>query len=372
MAVRGTTHPRFGACRDAVEANLADGGDLGCGLAVVREGEVVVDLWGGHADTARTRPWEADTLVNIWSATKGIVALEIAMAAERGLVHYGSPVADIWPEFAVNGKEDITLDLVMSHRSGLNGLDRAMDLAGVFDWFPYVDALAAMAPLWPPGSQCVYHALSYGHLAGEVLRRADGRRPGRFLAEEIAGPLALDIHIGLPADQDGRTAEMTASDDADAWIGLLVETGHDHAVRNPAIETLVPNRRAWRAAEIPAGNGQATALSLARLYGLLATGGGGLVSPDAIGAAAAERFDGMDSSMLAPVRFGAGWRLGGPESLLGPCRASFGHSGWGGAFAFADPESRLGVAYVMNRMLGLADDSVTRHQRMIDAIYGSL
>ncbi len=372
MAISGSTHPRFSACREAVLANLADGSDLGCALAVVKDGEIVVDLRGGHADAARTRPWEADTLVNIWSVTKGIVALEIAMAVERDLIRYDAPLAEVWPEFAANGKEGITLDLVMSHRSGLNGLDRTMDLQGVYDWFPYADAFAAMAPLWPPGSRCAYHAMSYGHIVGEALRRVGGITPGRFLAEEIAGPFDLDIHIGLPEDEDGRTAEMTASNDAAEWVGFLEETGYDHAMRNPVIEPLIPNERAWRAAEIPAGNGHATALSLARLYGLLAQGGGGLVSPDGIRAATAERFNGTDVSMLAPSRFGAGYRLGGPESLIGPNPASFGHTGWGGAFAFADPDSRLGVAYVMNRMLGLAADSVTRHERMINAIYGSL
>ncbi len=372
MTVRGTTHRRFAAVRDAVAANLADGSDLGCALAVVRAGEIVVDLTAGHADAARTRPWEADTLVNIWSVTKGIVALEIAMAVERGLVRYDAPLADVWPGFASGGKQEITLDLVLSHRAGLNGLDRPMDIEGVYAWRPFVDALAAMAPLWPPASRCVYHALTFGHLAGEALARVDGRRPGRFLAEEIAGPLGLDIHIGLAAEEDGRSAEMTASDDAADWTAEVEKSGYGHAVRSPRIEPLTVNERAWRATEIPAGNGQATALALAKLYGLLAAGGGGLLSPGGIAAAARPRFEGLDASMLAATRFAAGFRLGGPDSLLGPNPRSFGHSGWGGAFAFADPDSRLGVAYVMNRMLGTADDSVRRHERLIDAVYGSL
>ncbi len=372
MTVRGSAHPRFAACREAVAANLADGHDLGCGLAVVERGEVVVDLWGGFADAARTKPWRADTLVNIWSATKGVLALAVAMAVERGRLAYAAPVADVWPEFAANGKETIALDLVLSHRAGLNGLDAGMDLEGVYDWFPYVDALAAMAPLWEPGSRCVYHALSYGHLAGEALRRACGLMPGRFVADEIAGPLGLDIHIGLPEDLDGRAAELVASDDAGDWIDELHRTGYPHALENPVVTALTPNDRAWRAADIPAGNGQATALSLARLYGLLAAGGGDLVSPGGLRAATAERFDGVDASMSTPTRFGAGFRLGGPESRLGPNPASFGHTGWGGAFAFADPDAGLGVAYAMNRMLGYADDAVVRHDRTIDAIYGAL
>ena len=372
MTVEGTALDRFAACRDALAANLADGYDLGCGLAVVQRGKVVVDLWGGYADAAKTRAWRADTLVNIWSTTKGVMALAVAMAVERGQLSYTAPVARVWPEFAVRGKEAIDLDLVMSHRAGLNGLSVPMDLQGVYEWYPYVDVLAAMAPLWEPGSRCVYHAMTYGHLVGEALRRAEGRMPGRFVAEEIAGPLGLDLFVGLPEDEEHRVAELTASDDASDWVAEVERTGYRIAMHTPPVTALTPNTRAWRAAEIPAGNGQATARSLARLYGVLAAGGGELISARGIRAATAERFDGMDVSMNLPTRFGAGFRLGGPESQLGPNPESFGHTGWGGAFTFADPDNGLGVAYVMNRMLGSGDDALTRHRRMIDAIYAAL
>ena len=372
QTLHGTALGRFAACREALAASLADGYDLGCGLAVVQGGETVVDLWGGFADAAKTRAWRADTLTNIWSATKGVLALAVAMAVERGRLSYAAPVAEVWPEFAANGKEAIDLDLIMSHRAGLNQLDVPMDLQGVYDWHPYVDALAGMAPLWEPGSRCVYHAMTYGHLAGEALRRVEGRMPGRFIAEEIAGRLGIDLFVGLPEREEHRVAEITASEDASDWLAEVERSGYRSAVHGPDVTALTPNRRDWRAAQIPAGNGQATARALARLYGVLATGGGDLISPRGIRAATAERFDGMDVSMNLPTRFGAGFRLGGPESQLGPNPASFGHSGWGGAFAFADPDNGLGVAYVMNRMLGSAEDSVTRHRRMIDAIYGAL
>ena len=370
--VHGTAQARFAACRDAMAANLADGHDLGCGLAVVRGGRLVVDLWGGFANAARTRPWAADTLVNIWSTTKGVMALAVAIAVERGRLAYGAPIAGVWPDFAARGKEAIDLDLVLSHRAGLNGLAVPMDLEGVYGWYPYVNALAAMAPLWEPGSRCVYHAMTYGHLAGEALRRADGRMPGRFIAEEIAGPLGLDLFVGLPESEDHRVAELTASEDAGDWVTEVERSGYRNAMHAPPVTALTPNERAWRAAEIPAGNGQCTARSLARLYGVLAGGGGDLISSRALRAATAERFDGVDVSMNLPTRFGAGFRLGGPESQLGPNPASFGHTGWGCAFAFADPDNGLGVAYVMNRMLGSADDALTRHRRMIDAIYDAL
>ena len=353
-------------------SNLADGLDLGFGLAVARDGDLVVDLWGGHVDAARTRPWQDDTLVNIWSTTKGVLALAVAMVVERGLARYEDPIARVWPEFAANGKGDIPLDLVMSHRAGLNAPAVAMSLQDLYDWQPAVQSFASMAPLWPPGSRCVYHAFSWGHITGETLRLADGRMPGRFIAEEIAGPLGLDLHVGLAQDQDHRVARLTAGPDVDDWIDDQTRTGYHDAALAPPVTALTPNERAWRAADIPAANGHATARSLALLYGRLARSGSGLISPAGLARATAERFDGMDASLGERCRYGAGFVLGGKESPLGPNPSSFGHNGWGGAFAFADPDAGLGVAYVTNRMLGRGGDLRVRRQRMIEAVYAAL
>ncbi len=372
MSVRGTVLPRFRACREAVSLNLTDGLDLGCSLAVVKDGDIVVDLWGGYVDSACTRPWQDDTLVNIWSVTKGILALAIAISVERGQLRYGDPVARIWPEFAENGKDHVTLDLVMSHRAGLHAPGAPIRLQDIYDWHPCVEAFAAMAPLWPPASRCVYHAFSYGHIAGEALRRADGRMPGRFIAEEIAEPLGLDLHVGLGNDQDNRVAELIASRDVEDWIDEQKRTGYHNANLMPPITALTPNERAWRAADIPAANGHATARSLAVLYGLLSAGEDGLISAGGLRQATAKRFDGLDASLNEHCRFGAGFVLGGNGSPLGPNPASFGHNGWGGAFAFADPDAGLGVAYTMNRMLGRSADSMLRHGRMIEAVYGAI
>ena len=372
MSVRGSVLPRFHSCRDAVEANLADGLDLGFGFAVVKDGDLVVDLWGGHVDADRTRPWQGDTLVNIWSTTKGVLALAAAMVVERGLIRYEDPIARVWPEFAVNGKFGVSLELVMSHRAGLHAPGAPMRLQDLYDWHASVASFASMAPLWPPGSRCVYHAFSYGHIVGETLRRADGRMPGRFVAEEIAEPLGLDLYIGLPQDQDRRVACLAASHDVDDWIEEQKRTGYHNALLAPAITALTPNERAWRAADIPAANGHATARSLAFLYGILARGGKGLISPAGLARATAERFDGMDVSLNELCRYGAGFVLGGKESPIGPSPSSFGHNGWGGAFAFADPDAGLGIAYVMNRMLGRGEDLRIRRQRMIEAVYSAL
>ena len=370
MSARGHVRPRFRACQEAVEANLAD--DLGFGFAVVKDGDLVADLWGGHVDAARARPWQDDTLVNIWSTTNGVLAAAVAMAVERGLLRYEDPIARVWPEFAANGKEGIPLDLVMSHRAGLHAPGAPMSLQDLYDLYPAVESFASMAPLWPPGSRCVYHAFSYGHIVGETLRRADGRMPGRFVAEEIAGSLGLDLHLGLPHDQDHRVARLVASDDVDDWIDDQARTGYHDASLALPITALTPNERAWRAADIPAANGHATARSLALLYGHLARGGGGLISPAGLARATAGRFDGMDVSLDERCRYGSGFVLGGEESPLGPNPSSFGHNGWGGAFAFADPDAGLGVAYVTNRMLGRSADLKIRRERMIEAVYAAL
>lgn len=367
--IKGTTDPRFAALRDAFAGCFADGLEHGGAVAVVANGKLVADLWGGHADAARTQDWQPDTLVNVWSATKGVVALAVAMLVERGKLHYDRPIADLWPEFAANGKETISLDLALSHQAGLNGLAVPMDLAGLYQWEPYVDALAAMAPLWQPGSRCVYHALSYGHLAGEPLRRADGRRIGRFVAEEIAGPLGVPFFIGLPASQDARVAELIEGPKASDWVTETLNGPYPQACRNPMLEATQPNDRAWRAAEIPGGNGHANARALATIYGALVGGSTPLISRATLAEATRVRFHGMDSSSNTPTAFGAGFRLLDPDFGARASVRSFGHSGWGGAMAFADPEAGLGFAYVTNRMLGFDDSVDPRRQRMVQAVY---
>jgi CubicO group peptidase (beta-lactamase class C family) len=376
MSVEGTNDPRFAAVREAFESCFADGLETGAAVAVMADGKLVADLWGGHSDAAGTRPWQRDTLVNVWSATKGVMATAIAMAVERGQLSYDAPMAKVWPEFAAGGKEAVTLDIAMSHRAGLQGLTTPMDEQGLYDWFPYVGALAAQAPLYEPGSLCVYHALSYGHLAGETLRRADGRFPGQFIAEEIAGPLGMDFFVGLPQEHDHRAAEMVEGPKASDWLELIDDSGWGQAMHNPDIRAGHPNRRAWRAAEIPGGNGMGDARALATLYGALAKGGAlgsaCLLSADGVAAATAERYRGPDASFGSDTAFGAGFRLAGEGGEMGPSAAAFGHSGWGGTQAFADPDAGIGFAFVTQRMLGFDDGIDPRRARLIDALYGAL
>ena len=374
--VSGSTSPRFDAVREAFEHSFADGLELGAALAVVVDGETVVDLWGGHRTLDRSAAWQADTLVNVWSVGKGVMALAIAMLADHGQLAYSAPVATYWPEFAANGKGAITVDQLMSHQAGLDGLNVPMADEDIFDWQGVVEALANMAPLWPPGSRCVYHPLTYGFLAGELIRRIDGRSPGRFIAEEIAKPLKLDLHIGLAAGDDARVAHMSAGAKAYDWVRQGEQSAYPHAFRNPSLSATAPNQRAWRAAEVPGGNAHSDARSLARLYGALARGGEldgvRLVSPQGLANAVAVRFDGVDACSQAPTVFGAGFRRGaigfGPHA--GP--GHFGHTGWGGSVAFADPARGLGFAFVTNHLLGFDDGVDPRRQRVLDALYQTL
>ncbi|UVK54706.1 beta-lactamase family protein [Mesorhizobium sp. AR02] len=375
MNIEGICDPRFGAVREAFAACFDQRLEHGGGVSVVVHGKTVVDLWGGHADAARTRPWRQDTLINVWSSTKGVVALAIAMLVERGKLDYAAPIARYWPEFAAGGKEHITLDQVMSHQAGLNGLAVPMEEADLLAWTPFVDALAAMSPLWEPGSRCIYHALIYGHLAGEVLRRVDGRSIGRFIAEEIAGPLAADFHVGLPDREDSRVAEMIEGPKASDWVEFVRASPFPHASDNPAPRALAPNDRVWRAAEVPGGNGQSTAHALARIYGMMAAGriweGKALIGRAAIQEATHLRFRGMDDSFAVLTAFAAGYQMEDPVYAGRASSQTFGHTGWGGAIGFADPDAGVGFGYVTNRMLGF-DDMDPRRKLLIDAVYDSL
>jgi CubicO group peptidase (beta-lactamase class C family) len=345
-------------------------------LAVVVDGETVVDLWGGHRTLDRSAAWQADTLVNVWSVGKGVMALAIAMLADRGQLDYAAPVARYWPEFAAKGKGAITVDQVMSHQAGLDGLNVHLSDDELYGWHPVVHALAAMAPLWPPGSCCVYHPMTYGFLAGELIRRIDGRSAGRFIAEDIAKPLKLDLHIGLAAGDDPRAAQMSVGPKAYDWVRQGEKSAYPAAFKNRNLDASAPNQRAWRAAEIPGANAHSDARSLARLYGALARGGEldgvRLLSAQGLAHAVAVRFDGLDAGFLAPTVFGAGFRRDavgfGPHVGAG----NFGHTGWGGSVAFADPARGLGFAFVTNHLLGFDDGIDPRRQRVLDAVYQAL
>jgi CubicO group peptidase (beta-lactamase class C family) len=371
--IGGVCPPRLEAVRAAFAANFADGAELGARFSLAIEGEIVVDLWGGFADRAQTRPFDAQTLTPVFSTTKAVAALMVARLVGQGRLAYGQTVSEIWPEFGQAGKDRITVEQTLSHQAGLCGLPEPMDPALWLDWDAICDRLAEMAPLWPPGSASGYHPVTFGYLAGEIFRRVDGRTIGTALAEDVAGPLGLDLWIGLPEAEDHRLAEVRRPP-------AMPDLGEITEPRRLAFLTkwASPDARgsaAWRRAEIPSANGHATAAALARLMAAMAcdgiAGGRTVLAPGAAAQAARERALGPDLVLPRVMSWGAGFMRGAGSGLYGPGLQTVGHSGWGGSCAFADPERRLSGAYVMNRQsAALIDDP--RPRRLIDAAYAAL
>ncbi len=369
----GLCPDRFAAVRAAFTANFAAGAELGARFCLVEAGEVVVDLWAGFADRARSQAFDQHTLTPVFSTTKAVAALMIARLADAGKLDYGQAVAEIWPDFAQAGKAQVTIEQVMSHQAGLSGFPDPMDPALWFDWEAICARLAAMPPLWPPGTASGYHPITFGYLAGEIFRRVDGRTLGTALREDLAGPLELDLWIGLPDQEHGRVAELQRPT-------ALPKFGQHNPATTAAFLTpwASPAGRGqaeWRRIEIPSANGHATAPALARLMGALANQGwldGEMVlSPPLIAEASRERIRGQDLVLPFEMSWGAGFMRNAPVKVWGPGEATFGHSGWGGSCCFADPERRLAGAYVMNKQsTDLIGDA--RPRRLIEAAYASL
>jgi CubicO group peptidase (beta-lactamase class C family) len=352
--VGGRCSSRFESVRAAFVENFEKHGELGAAFAVVFDGELVVDLWGGYADAGRTRPWSADVLTNVWSTTKGLAAVCFAILADRGRFSYDDRVAMYWPEFAAAGKARITIAQLLSHQAGLCGFEQPVTLGDVYNQELAERMLAHQAPLWEPGTQCGYHALTIGVLANALFKRIDGRTLASFVREELAAAHALDLYIGLPADADQRASEIVtlvqfSSTDANAPLSRTQEL----ALANPVLDPLVANSDAWRRSPIPSVNGFAGATALAQLYGAFANDGmlkgRRLLGQEAIEASTRLRVAGEDLVLGLEARWAAGF-LRNRHGIYGDNDSAFGHSGWGGSFAFADPQRRLGVAYVMNAM----------------------
>lgn len=381
--IEGHCDARFAGVREAFEANFAERGELGAAVAVRVGGQSVVDLWGGWADSKRTVAWERDTLVNVWSTTKGPTALCAHVLIDRGLLDLDAPVATYWPEFAAAGKSSLPVRYLLSHRAGLAGLREPHSVAELYDWELTTRRLAAMEPWWDPGSQSGYHALTYGFLVGEVIRRITGLLPGAFLRQEITGPLGLDFTIGLPEKEADRVAELVhapaaANGERAASFSQLPPAALA-ALGNPPVAAAEANSPAWRAAQIPAAGGHGTARAVAALYDIVARRG---LAGDrrVLSAEAAERVregQGACRDLVLGAAFGhdtevgLGLWLSGPQGAYGPNPRAVGHDGFGGSFGLADPEAEVGMGYVMNRMgPHLANDP--RKMALIDAVYAAL
>jgi CubicO group peptidase (beta-lactamase class C family) len=373
VEIAGTAPPRFAAVKDAFAANFDAGLELGARFTLVEAGEVVLDIWGGFADRQRTKAFDDRTLTPIFSTTKAVAALLVARLVDQGKLDYGQTVASVWPEFAQAGKGAITIEQMLSHQAGLSGFPDPMEPADWFDWDGVCAKLAAMTPLWPPGTASGYHPVTFGYLAGEVFRRVDGRTMGTALREDLAGPLGLDIFIGLPDAEFDRVADLQRPN-------ALPDFGHQNEATRAAFLTpwSSPGGRGaaeWRRAEIPSANGHATSHSLARLIGALANDGGldgeEVLTPALIAEAARERIRGQDLVLPFEMSWGAGFMRNETVTAWGPGLQTFGHSGWGGSCGFADPERRFAGAYVMNKQSTqlLGDD---RPKRLIEAAYTAL
>jgi CubicO group peptidase (beta-lactamase class C family) len=354
-AVKGTTSSGFEAVRAAFAGNLASGADIGASYAATRGGETIVDLWGGWADEARTRPWEKDTLVNVYSTTKTMTALTALLLADRGELDFDAPVARYWPEFAQAGKADVKVSHLMSHSSGLSGWKEPITREDLYDWEKATSLLAAQAPYWEPGTASGYHAMTQGYLVGEVVRRITGRSLGTVFREEIAEPLGGDFHIGLPASEDHRVADLIPPP-AGGAIGdgeqspLVANMSH-----NPGVDPLDTRTRAWRAAEIPAAGGQGNARSVAEIHTLLANGGVArgkrIMSEAGCRKALEPQIEGTDLILGIPVRFGLGFGLpGGMVPLPNPNSMFWG--GYGGSLVVIDFDAQTTFGYAMNKMAG--------------------
>ncbi len=381
--VQGTCDPKFRRLRDAFIDNFGRFGETGAAVAVVLDGKPVVDLWAGHADAARTRPFPHDALVNVYSTTKGMTAICAHRLVDQGRLDVDAPVATYWPEFAQAGKADLPVRYLLTHQAGLPAVAQPLSETAIYEWDTMTTVLAAQQPWWEPGKKHGYHAVTYGWLVGEVVRRITGKSLGTFFRDEVARPFGVDFHIGLPESEEGRVVPlipppMPSPEDVNLFTEILKDPDGllFKAFLNPPIAPDAVNTREWRAAEIPAANGHTNARALARVYGILGAGGsaeaGRLLSRETIDRALTEQCGGPDALLPLHTRFGLGFMLSTPTEKMGPSPRAFGHGGMGGSMAFADPDARLGFGYAMNEMhigLWLIDP---RAAALIAALYECL
>jgi CubicO group peptidase (beta-lactamase class C family) len=373
VPVHGHCDPKFAAVRTLFEQSFADGTEIGASICFVLDGEAVIDLWGGHLERERRNEWGPDTLVNVYSTTKGMTALCAHMLIERGQLELDQPVAKYWPEFAAAGKQSIPVRWLLSHQAGLAAVRTPISAEQLFGWDPFVEALAAQEPWWTPGERHGYHALTFGHLVGELIRRISGQSVGSFFRENVAQPLGADFHIGLSPEHFSRTSDLHGEllpsnvdpKDVPGPIGEFFRDMRDPttlagaAFGNPSLGQGMVNSPGWRQAEIPAANGHGTARALARIYGALARGGEldgvRLLEPASVELARSEQAFGEDAVLRFPIRYGLGFMLTQDMMPFSPNPNAFGHPGAGGSIGMADPDAKLGFGYTMNQMhMGIA------------------
>ena len=374
--VHGRVATGFEPVREVFAANFTNDVEVGASFAVfTATGEALVDLWGGFSDQAQRQPWQEDTLVNVYSTTKGLAALTFATLVEEGLTSYETPVRDIWPELRA-ARGGLTVGQLLAHQGGLVGISERLEVADLYDWQKMIGLLERQEPFWTPGTRSGYHAVTWGYLPGELTLRLTGRTLGQLLAERLARPFAAEFYLGLPTSAMDRVAPLIGPNRAriqpepkgDAEPAPESTELYPVALQNPVIRPFADaSSRDWQAAEIAASNGQGNAAGIARIYaGVL-----GAISPlseETLTALTTERVGVSPDLVLGgPVRRGAGVILNTEEGY-GPNRESFGHSGAGGSTGFADPKERIGVGYAMNQMQPNLEGD-TRGSRLIRTLY---
>jgi CubicO group peptidase (beta-lactamase class C family) len=391
MAIQGTCDARFQTVRDEFERNFAERGEVGASVCVTVGGRTVVDLWGGLADRHTRRPWERDTIGLVWSCTKGAAALCAHWLCSRGLLDFDRPVVSYWPEFGQAGKESITVRMLLNHQAGLPAIRQPLAPGALYDWQSMIEVLAAETPFWEPGTRQGYHATTFGHLVGEVVRRVSGRSFDAFFREEVAGPLGLDFHIGLPQEHEPRVAPTIRADPpppGEPPSRFLALMAGDPAsiqaltVKNSGRRSAAGDHDSREAhqAVLPSQGGITNARGLAEMYAPLARGGGSLVDADTLkqmGAVSSAL--GVDATLLIGLRIALGfWKSS--DNRQGPPGArdsivlseeAFGHPGMGGSLGFADPGAEMSFGYTMNKQ-GRGVCLNERGQSLVDAVYRAL
>jgi CubicO group peptidase (beta-lactamase class C family) len=375
-AVRGFTLQGFESVEKAFEEGFQKGLELGGSLAVVHKGQVVVNLHGGFSDVKKTKVWTEKTVANIFSSTKGLVAASLLPLHARGLLDYEARISEHWPEFKGHGKENITVGTLLSHQAGLSGLREKTSVEDLYDWKLMVQKIENAAPLWTPGTQAGYHALTWGYIVGEIVFRITGKKIGTYLRDAFAA-VDVDFWVGLPSTEEHRVAEMKPVEVVGEGAQSLAELSEilQLTILNPHITADLPGNRNWRAAEVPGANGQGNAMALAKIYGALANRGvfegNKLFDPASIEAATQIRFEGMDLTLGFETRWSAGFFMNNSGRQYGPSLNAFGHSGWGGSMGFADPDNQIAIGYVPNQMSqDLNGDK--RAMKMVSEVYKAI
>ena len=372
--MHGHADARFDKIAEALAEELGTGAEVGAAIAVDIDGESVLDIWGGHADAAKTVPWGEDTIVNVWSSTKTVTSLAALMLADRGLLDLDATVATYWPEFAANGKQDVRVRHLLSHTSGVAGWQEPMTTDDLFDWEKATSLLAAQAPWWEPGTASGYQALNFGYLIGELIRRTTGTSLKDFVRDEIAGPLDADFQIGARPEDSGRIAQLIPPPPFDIPFDALPE---DSPMRktfsNPAPAARIAHTAAWRAADLGAVNGHGNARSLARMLSPISLGGTAngveMLTAPTIDRIFDVQSEGPDLVLGVRMKFGIGYGLATPQAVpfLPPEERVCFWGGWGGSMVLINPDRRTTAAYVMNKMGQgtLGNERTARYARLI-------